>query len=137
VIVVDTSVWVAAIRRPLGPLPSTLRALLDADEVALALPVRLELMCGIKSRDRERFRRALSALPVAVPTEDTWRIMEQWVVPAADRGHRFAVSDLLIAGLASELGGLVWSLDADFARMEALGMVQCYQPPGGADDGER
>lgn len=134
-IVVDTSVWVAAIRQPLGPVPSTLRALLDADDVVLALPVRLELMCGIRGRDRERFRRALSALPVAVPTEDTWQIMERWIAPAADRGQRFAVSDLLIAGLASELGGLVWSLDGDFARMEALGMIERYQPPGVDDDG--
>jgi predicted nucleic acid-binding protein len=126
VIVVDTSVWVAAMRQPLGPPASTLRALLDTDAVALALPVRLELMCGVAGRDRARFRRALSALPVMIPTEDTWQIVERWIAPAADKGHRFAVSDLLIAGLASEIGGLVWSFDADFERMAALGLVRLY-----------
>jgi predicted nucleic acid-binding protein len=126
VIVVDTSVWVTAMRQPLGPPASTLRELLDADLVALALPVRFELMCGVASKDRARVRRALSSLPVVVPTDETWQLVESWVVPAADKGQRFAVSDLLIAGLASELSGLVWSFDADFARMEALGLVQRY-----------
>lgn len=125
-IVVDTSVWVTAMRQPLGPPASTLRELLDADLVALALPVRFELMCGVARKDRARVRRALSSLPVVVPTDETWQLVESWVVPAADKGQRFAVSDLLIAGLASELGGLVWSFDADFARMEALGLVQRY-----------
>lgn len=71
-------------------------------------------------------RRALSALPVVVPTEETWQLIESWIAPSADKGHRFAVSDLLIAGLASELGGLVWSFDQDFAELEALGLVQRY-----------
>lgn len=125
-IVVDTSVFVATMRQPLGPPASTLRGLLDADAVVLALPVRMELMSGVAAHDRERFRRALSALPLAVPNEDTWRLVERWIDPAAAQGHRFAVSDLLVAGLAAELGALVWSLDADFERMEALGMVERY-----------
>ena len=62
VIVVDTSVWVTALRRPSSPAASTLRALIDADEVALALPVRLELMAGIARHDRSAFARGLSAL---------------------------------------------------------------------------
>lgn len=125
-IVVDTSVWVTALRRPSSSAASTLRALIDADEVALALPVRLELMAGIARHDRSAFARGLSALPVVRPTEDTWRLVEGWVTRASDAGHRFAVTDLLIAGLAEELGGMVWSDDDDFARMETLGLVQRY-----------
>lgn len=126
-IVVDTSVWVASTRAPAGEVAATLRTLIDADEVALALPVRLELMAGVARKDRAAFRRALSALPVVVPTEDTWRTIEDWIEPAASAGHRFAVADLLIAGLAQEIGALVWSLDADFERMASLDLVRLYQ----------
>jgi len=128
-IVVDTSVWVDATRRPAGSSHRTLQALLDADEVALALPVRLELVAGLRKQDRAAFIRGLSGLPILVPSEDTWRLIEGWVPTAADKGHRFSVTDLLIAGLAAEIGGLVWSRDADFARMESLDLVGCYSPP--------
>jgi predicted nucleic acid-binding protein len=126
VIIVDTSVWVAATRDSATALAATLRALIDADTVVLALPVRHELLAGVARKDRATFKRALSALPVVVPSEDTWHRIEGWIEPAADAGRRFAVTDLLIAGLADEISGLVWSLDADFERMESLGMVRLY-----------
>jgi predicted nucleic acid-binding protein len=126
VIVIDTSVWVSARRHPKGELSETLRRLLDADEVALALPVRLELWAGTAKVDRRAFRRAFSALPLLVPTEETWKPLDEWIARAADAGERFSLSDLLIARLADEIGGLVWSLDRDFARMAKLKLVHTY-----------
>lgn len=64
-IVVDTSVWIAARRQ--ARIGDTLDSLIDADEVALALPVRLELLAGVAKHDRRAFLRALSALPQLVP----------------------------------------------------------------------
>jgi predicted nucleic acid-binding protein len=125
VIVVDTSVWVAARRHPAGGEARTLRELLDADEVALALPVRLELWAGTAKADRRAFRRAFSALPLLVPTEETWAL-EEWSARAADAGERFALTDLLIARLADEIGALVWSLDGDFERLARLRLVRLY-----------
>ncbi len=126
-IVVDTSVWVDVLRRPVSMRTGTFRQLLDADEVALALPVRLELLSGIARKDRSAFKRGLSAVPVLRPTDETWRLIESWVDPAADAGFDFAVTDLLIAGLAHELGALVWTLDRDFASMQTFGLVQLYE----------
>ena len=126
-IVVDTSVWVTATRAPAGEVAATLRTLLDADEVALALPVRMELMAGVARKDRAALRRALTALPVVVPSEDTWQTIERWIEPAANAGDRFAIADLLIAGLAHDIGALVWSLDADFERMAARNLVRLYR----------
>jgi len=126
VIVVDTSVWVDVMRRPASRRAGAFRALLDADEIALALPVRLELMSGVAKAHRGAVRRGLSALPVLAPSDETWRLIEGWVAPAADAGVRFSVTDLLIAGLAHEITALVWSLDSDFAGMERLGLVQLY-----------
>ena len=127
-IVVDTSVWIDAQRRPSGTVANTLKALLDADEVALPLPVRLELMTGVSRRERVALLRGLSALPVIRPTDETWKLIERWVPAAADKGYRFGLSDWLIAALASEIGGIVWSLDEDFAGLERLKLVSRYAP---------
>ena len=126
-IVVDTSVWVDVMRRPVSRRAGVFRSLLDADEIALPLPVRVELMAGVAKAHRRELRRGLSGLPVVVPSEDTWRVIEGWVEPAADAGLRFSVTDLLIAALAREITALVWSIDTDFARMERLGLVQLYE----------
>jgi predicted nucleic acid-binding protein len=126
VIVVDTSIWIHAHRRPTSSAARSLRDLLDADEVALALPVRLELTAGVSRRDRPALLRALSGLPLVRPSDETWRLIEQWVPAAADAGHRFGLADWLIAALADEIGGLVWSLDEDFAKLERLKLVRRY-----------
>jgi predicted nucleic acid-binding protein len=125
-IVVDTSVWVAASRTPSGPASTTLQELIEADVAVLALPVRIELMAGVSNRQRAALRRTLGALPVAVPTEETWALLESWIEPAARKGHRFGMADWLIAALADELGALVWSLDQDFEEMEQLKFVRLY-----------
>jgi predicted nucleic acid-binding protein len=126
VIVVDTPVWIDVMRQPTSERATTFRKLLDADEVALALPVRLELMSGVARRHRRALRHGLSGLPLLQPTGDTWRLMQSWVEPAADAGLHFAVTDLLIAALAAEIVGLVWSTDSDFGMMETLGFVRLY-----------
>jgi predicted nucleic acid-binding protein len=125
-IVVDTSVWVEAWRAPAAPTAVTLKQLLDADEVALALPVRIELVSGAGTNDRMLLRRALAGIPLSAPDHETWRLIESWIGPAADAGHRFSIPDLLIAGSAHELGALVWSFDQDFVAMERLGLVRLY-----------
>lgn len=116
-------------RRPQSPRAVVFRSLLDADLVAVALPVRFELMSGVKKKQRAGFRRALSALPVLRPTDETFRLLESWIEPAADAGFRFGVTDLTIAALAHELEALVWSLDDDFEAMERLGMIRRYAAP--------
>jgi len=128
VIVVDSSVWVRALRAGASEEADTLRALLDADEACLAVPVRIELLTGASRLDRPRLRRALSALPILCPSDDTWRLIDGWVEVAGASGQRFGVGDLLIGALARETGSLVWSLDSDFERMSGLGFVDLYEP---------
>ena len=127
-IVADTSVWVDALRGGRSSEHAdTLRQLLDADEVALPLVVRLELMAGIARAGRRALRQALTALPVLRPTDETWDVVERWVDRSADAGHRFGLTDFLIAAMAQDVDALVWSLDADFERMAKLKLVRLYR----------
>jgi len=127
-IVVDTSVWVRALRAGASAEAETLRELLDTDEACLAAPVRIELLTAASALDRPRLRRSLSALPVLYPSDETWRLMDGWVDLAGAAGQRFGFGDLLIGALANETGSLVWSLDSDFERMSRLGFVDLYEP---------
>lgn len=126
-IVVDTSVWISTLRSPGSPETATLRSLLDADEVALAVPVRSELLMGVAASKRAALADALSALPLLYPTDDTWKTLDAWVERAAAAGHSFSLGDLLIGVLATDLGAAVWSLDSDFTRLAKLKLVQLYR----------
>ena len=129
-IVVDTSVWILALRSASGPEAITLRSLLDADEVALAVPVRTELLMGARAADRKKLAKELKGLPLLYPTDESWRIIDAWTERASRAGMTFGIGDLLIGVLAADIGGLLWSLDSDFERMEKLKLVSCFAGPG-------
>jgi predicted nucleic acid-binding protein len=128
VIVVDTSVWIDSFRSAKGAAAQHLDQLLESDQVALAAPVRVEILSGASVADRARLRRVLSALPTLFPSQSTWRLMESWLDTATRAGERFGVADLLIAALAVEQAVPVWSVDGDFKRMARIGLIKAYTP---------
>jgi predicted nucleic acid-binding protein len=128
-IFVDTSVWIAAFRKAESREARHLNELLDLDEVALAVAVRLEILAGTSRQNLTRMRRNLAALPTFFPTQATWRMMEGWVERASSAGQRFGFSDLLIGALAEEQRAAIWSLDSDFERLANLGLIDLYSPP--------
>ena len=127
-ILVDTSVWVAALRTEGGSEAQHLQSLLDADDVALAAPVRVEILSGASRKDRPRLRRALSALPLLFPTEQTWLRIDDWIERAGAAGERFGFADLLIGAIGAEHEQAIWSLDRDFDRMARLRFLRAYRP---------
>jgi predicted nucleic acid-binding protein len=127
VIFVDTSVWVEALRSGESAAARHLGGLLDAGEVALAAPVRVEILTGASSRDHIRLRRVLSALPLFFPTEQTWVRIDDWLERAKTAGERFGFADLLIAAIAVDQHAPLWSLDRDFARMARVGLIELHR----------
>lgn len=125
-IFVDTSVWIHYFRGDRSDIVKALDRLLDEDRVALAVPVRIELLSGASKRELRRLRRLLSALPLFAPSAEVWSTIEQWVQISLARGHRFGIADLLIASIVAENEGEIWSLDDDFARITRLGFVRSY-----------
>jgi predicted nucleic acid-binding protein len=128
VICVDTSVWVAALRRATSAEARHLCELLDADDVGLPSPVRAEILSGASRRDRPHLRGVLSALPVFYPDVMTWDRLDGWIDQAGDAGERFGVMDLLIAAIAADRQVALWSLDDDFARMARLRFIELHHP---------
>ena len=122
-IFVDTSVWVAAFRSGEGAEGVRLQVLLDGDVVALAAPVRIEILVGAGNRERPKLRRVLSALPLFYPTDAAWERIDEWTDRAGRAGERFGFADLLIGAIAAENDSPIWSLDLDFVRMAKLGFV--------------
>lgn len=128
-IFVDSSVWIQALRDADCPEAQHLRDLLDADRVAMAAPVRLEILGGASKRDRRRLRTLLEALPLYLPDAATWNRLDSWVERAGDADQQFGVGDLLVAAIVADHEGELWANDSDFARMEKLGFVRRHTPP--------
>lgn len=127
-IVVDTSVWIEFFRGRDASLCTQFEALVNADEVALAAPVRVEILGRARKNELSRLRRVMDALPLLVPSESVWLAIEAWVTRALAAGHHFGVGDLLVAGVAAENRARVWSLDADFWRMAKFGWIDLWLP---------
>ena len=127
-ILVDTSVWVAYFRGADSRLVDRLRALLEENQVALALPVRLEILSGAATKELIQLHHVLAALPLLVPSNATWHRVESWIEKAVSKGERFGVADLLVAALAADRDMPLWSLDRDFERMQKLGFIWLYLP---------
>ena len=125
-ICVDTSVWIAATREPMGKTALRLKVMLEDAQVAVAAPVRLELQAGLPKGEAARFATLSGAMTTLVPAAETWLRAEQLLVEAGQRGHRFGPIDILVAAIAKEHALKIWSLDADFARMARLGFVELH-----------
>ena len=85
---------------------------------------------GARASDRRKLAKELKGLPLLYPTDESWRTIDRWTERASRAGTTFSIGDLLIGVLAADIGGLVWSLDGDFDRMEKLKLVTRYMGAG-------
>ena len=104
-VLVDSSVWIEALRRQ-GDLAVkvALEALLEADGAIISGPILLEVLGGSRQRDRKRLLGYFGSIPYRAVPDTAWlRAMRlSWQV--RDRGVTVPWNDLLIGslGLISE-----------------------------------
>ncbi|MGH8895699.1 MAG: PIN domain nuclease [Egibacteraceae bacterium] len=118
----DTSAW----HRSAHPvLIEQWSRLLDADEIATAPPVRLEVLFSARSAaDYAALSSELDALHQLPCGEDAWeRAMQVQRLLAEQHAlhHRSVkIPDLLIAAVAELAGVPVWHYDEDYERIAAV-----------------
>lgn len=99
------------------------RAAIDADEVVVCDPFRLEALYSARDRvEYEELLEELGALPQAPSDAHTWQLAQRAQgALAADRrvSHRVKIADLLVAASAHQHGLHVLHYDADYDLLQA------------------
>ena len=128
-VLVDSSVWIEALRRQ-GRLDVkvALEALLEAYEAQLCAPVRLEVMGGSRKEERRMIGSYFSIIPYrAVSTEDWDRAISlSWRL--RDAGLTVPWLDVLIASLAIHDCVRLYSIDAHFEKIAEIAGLILYRP---------
>lgn len=122
-VLIDTSIWSLAFRRPAasGPAVEELRGLILGGRAAMVGPIRQELLSGI--RDKAPFQRLRDSLR-AFPDE---RIDEADYVRAAEhfnacraRGLQGSNTDFLLCAIAERYRMPILTADEDFTRYASV-----------------
>jgi predicted nucleic acid-binding protein len=117
-IIVDTSVWSAALRRPVGTESNEARelgALITEGRAILLGPVRQELLSGIKSPERfKALRAALRAFPEFRLRTRDYEEAASCFNRCRAQGLQGSNTDFLLCATALERGLAIYTTDKDF-----------------------
>ena len=133
-VLVDSSVWIEALRRQ-GDLATkvALEALLEVDGALVTGPILLEVLGGCRPGERKRLLNYFAGVPYRPVPDEAWRRAARLSWRLREHGVTLPWNDLLIGSL-----GLLWDLrvfaaDRHFDVLEARVRVRRYRPgPGGA-----
>ena len=128
-VLVDSSIWIEALRRH-GALEIkvALESLLDIYEAAWCGPIGLEVLGGARKHDRPILLRYFDVIP-KLPTDDSiWG--EAWELSwhMRDAGESIPWNDLMIAAVALRQGCRIFAQDGHFESMAEHSLIQLYKP---------
>ena len=128
-VIIDSSVWIEALRRE-GDLfaKCAVESLLDEYEATLCAPVRLEVLGGARQTDRKTLDEYFSVLPFLKVRDEDWIEATRNAWRLADSGIRVPWFDLLIATIGIRTGCRVYSIDKHFRRMAEHPPLMLYEP---------
>ena len=129
-VLVDSSVWIEAIRRD-GSLnvKLALENLLEEYEAAWCGPVKLEVLGGARSQDREQLEAHFSCIPYFPMMDTAWDSAKKLAWRLRDRGCTAPWNDILIAALSVKADCRVYAVDKHFEQMHNSGAgIRLYQP---------
>ena len=119
VVLVDTSVWILALRKsPVAPVKDEVDHLLAENRVAIVPMIRLELLGGTRSANEfERLRSRLDALRQIPIDETNWEIAAELSFKLRQRGKVIPYTDILIGSAAILANVLLLHADKHFDLM--------------------
>jgi predicted nucleic acid-binding protein len=128
-VLVDSSVWIEALRRQ-GRLDVkvALEALLEAYEAQLCAPVRLEVMGGSRREERRVIGSYFSIIPYRSVGPDDWEraISLAWRLRGA--GLTVPWLDVLTASLAIHDCVRLFTIDTHFEKIAETAGLVLYRP---------
>jgi hypothetical protein len=118
-VLIDTSVWILALRKSPSPLvKDQVEHLLAENRVAIAPMIRLELLGGTKSLSEfNRLKSRLDALHQIPTNEANWELATQLAFKLRQQGKVIPYADILIGSAAILAGCLLLHADRHFDLM--------------------
>ena len=118
-VLIDTSVWILALRKSPSPLvKDEVAHLLAENRVAIVPMIRLELLGGTKSVDEfNRLKSRLDALHQIPANEANWALATQLSFKLRQEGKAIPYTDVLIGAAAIITGCLLLHVDRHFDLM--------------------
>jgi predicted nucleic acid-binding protein len=131
-VVVDSSVWIEALRAK-GRLDVKLgvEGLLEVYEAHVCAPVRLEVLGGARPEDRRALSLYFSVLPYRACQAQDWEDAVALAWKLRSNGLTVPWLDVLIAAIALRDKARVYSVDAHFQHIAALSGLRLYEPAYG------
>ena len=129
-VLVDSSVWIEALRRD-GRLDVklALENLLEEYEASWCGPVKLEVLGGARQQDRKTLEEQFSCIPYFPMTDAAWDAAKNLAWRLRDRGCTAPWNDILIASLSVKADCRIYAVDKHFELMyEAGAGIRLYRP---------
>ena len=129
-VLVDSSVWIEALRRDGNVnVKLALEGLLEEYEAVWCGPVKLEVLGGARVQDRKKLEEQFSCLPYFPMADAAWDSAKNLAWRLCDRGCTAPWNDILIATLSVLADCRVYSIDKHFVQMHQSGVgIRLYQP---------
>jgi predicted nucleic acid-binding protein len=127
-VLVDSSVWIEAARRD-GALEYKvgLEGLLEVAEAAFCGPIKLEVLGGARSHERERMAAYFECIPYRVIDDSSWEFATRCAWQLRDKGHNLPWNDILIGSLSVRWNCRVYAKDRHFEIMRDVIGIHLYK----------
>lgn len=131
-VLVDSSVWIEALRRD-GRLDIKLavEGLLEADEAQVCAPIRLKVLAGARPEDREQISRLLSFLPDRPCGEEDWSRATRLAWRCRDAGLAISPDHALVTSVALHDGIRIFATDEVISGISSRTGLPLYVPGRG------